>query len=301
MAGGMEELEQAVAAAGPGGFMSVQFLQRVVGLLRGLHAQLTQLVQKLHLPVGDRWLDEYMDETARLWDACHAVRQGVAGMEAYCAAGANAVSALDEWRRNPNPYSTRQAMRAVSASRRQAVALEEENRVLAETRIEPLSLRFDERPPAEWRLHGFNGFRGVLYALRNASAVLLTALVWGAVSCRPQRVHGPDPESSPFFASPLTLSMARLHHRIASEAADAAAAAAAEARGGIMMYEFRRARAATEEAAAEAEGVKERVEEVKRWIGVLRAGTENLVGQLDDLFDEIVEGRKKLSDLCSHR
>jgi hypothetical protein len=70
-------------------------------------------------------------------------------------------------------------MRAISASRREAMAAEEENRALSESRIAPPSLQLDERRVADARLSGFNGFRGLLYALHNASSLLLLILAGG--------------------------------------------------------------------------------------------------------------------------
>jgi hypothetical protein len=201
-------------------------------------------------------------------------------------------------------------MRAIAASRREAMAAEEENRALAATRIAPLSLQLDERlllRATDARLTGFNGFRGLLYALHNASSLLLLILARGAISCcgaaGPCAAEGcADAGSGVRFMA----SIAMLQQRMAE----------GDAPAGIGMCEFRCARAALEAAREEVEraaaaaagrkcpeqdgGVKDKVEELKAWLDVLRTGTEGLVCQLDDFLDDIVEGRKELSDLCSH-
>jgi hypothetical protein len=204
-------------------------------------------------------------------------------------------------------------MRAIAASRREAMAAEEENRALAATRIAPLSLQLDERlllRATDARLTGFNGFRGLLYALHNASSLLLLILARGAISCcgaaGPCAAEGcADAGSGVGFMA----SIAILQQRMAEEAEG-------DALAGIGMCEFRCACAALEAAREEVEraaaaaagrkcpeqdgGVKDKVEELKAWLDVLRTGTEGLVCQLDDFLDDIVEGRKELSDLCSH-
>lgn len=167
----------------------------------------------------------------------------------------------------------------------------------------------------ESKLHGFNGFRGVLYAMRNVSSFVLIILLWGSVSYWPDpssSFRGTPPESTLFYGSGFMVSLARLQQRLLG------AVEGMDERPGILMHELRQSRAATQELWEELEraggltgccaldgagggAAWERVEKLKAWLGSLRSGTENLVSQLDDFFDEIAEGRKKLLDLCSHR
>ncbi|XP_042431920.1 uncharacterized protein LOC122018616 isoform X2 [Zingiber officinale] len=298
LAHGVEEL--ASGGESSSGFMSLQFLQGCVALLRAAHLQLAGLVQKLRLPPGEKWLDEYMDESARIWEVCHVLKLGVAGMENYCAAGADLVAAVE--RRQINPQLLRQAARAVSACRRAAAGLEEENRVLMETRIEPLSLRFNETAPSESKLHGFNGFRGVLHAMSNVSSFLLAALLWGLVcwwpGCRAATSAG---DSCAALEPGYMASIVRLQQRVAAEIDSAGS------RTGPLAQEFRRSKAGVEdlrehlERTGGGENPQDRAEHLSACLALLRSGIDNIAGQLDDFLDEIVEARKKLWDICSLR
>uniref|UniRef100_A0A0E0APW6 Uncharacterized protein n=1 Tax=Oryza glumipatula TaxID=40148 RepID=A0A0E0APW6_9ORYZ len=305
---GVEALHRRLAV-GEVGFMSAAFVQQAAALVRSVHAQLLEVVGRLHLPAGERWLDEYMDETSRLWDACLLVRAGASALHAYSAAAAHAIHHLYD---HDDDYI--HAARAINAPRRHAAGLLQDNRALLHDNIhDPASLLLlDHRSPRDLNLNAFNGFRALLYALRNATSFLLAILLSATVSsCLPDHLIStctPLPlPTAPGYAS----SMARLRHRVAQEMRALAAPAAAD---GILMYEFRQARAAIDSLKADLdrvvatgtgyahrEDMAERAHLVKGCLAMLGSGAEAVIAELDDLFDDIVEGRKMLSDLCSHR
>ncbi|KAF7803620.1 Protein BYPASS-related [Senna tora] len=109
------------------------------------------------------------------------------------------------------------------------------------------------------------------------------------------------------FGSGLMVSMARLQQKVGEEIEQS------EGQSGILVFELQQVRIAMEEVKVglerimgyreeEEEGeIEEKVENLKSCFGLLRCGVETITGQLDDFFDEIVEGRKKLLDMCSHR
>ncbi|WOL11849.1 hypothetical protein Cni_G20613 [Canna indica] len=131
---------------------------------------------------------------------------------------------------DPNSLAClKQTMMAVSACRRAVVGLEEENRVLVETRI-------------------------------------------------------------------IVASVLRLQQRVEGEIERVGGGQAS----GIMLHEFRRVREGLEEMERSSGGgcennIHDKVESLRVRFGVLRSGTDNLCRQLDDFFDEIVEGSLSLS------
>lgn len=206
-----------------------------------------------------------------------------------------------------------QVFRAISGCQREIIGLEEENRSLMETRITPLSLRFDENVLIKSKFSGFNGFRGVLFALRNINSLLLMILLNGLVYFCPETsfcTHDHNEYETGggghlVFGSELMVSASRLYQRVKGATTNGRQGQ----QGGVVLFELLRAKMAMEDVKVDlgtsvefdiGVDVSEKVKGLKNCFEVLQCGGENIVVQLDDLFDEIVEGRKKLLDMCTH-
>ncbi|KAK7369240.1 hypothetical protein VNO80_11276 [Phaseolus coccineus] len=298
---GLSELHQSFLSHD---FMSIQFISEVLSSLQSFHSKLTIFIQRLCLPVGGKWLDEYMDESSRLWDICHVLKSAIYGIENYSSTGSNITSLVDGYH-HFTPELSHQVVRAINICQRESLGLVEENKSMMETRIQALSQCLNQNMCMESKLNEFNGFRGVLCAMRSVSSLLLMILLCGVAycwssSCFEQQGY----EGHMVFGSGFVVSMARLQQKVAQEIDHN------NGQPGILLLEFQQAKIAMEELKIELERmvgydaqyeIQSKVDNLKRCFGLLRCGVETITGQLDDFFDEIVEGRKKLLDMCSHK
>lgn len=198
-----------------------------------------------------------------------------------------------------------QVIRAINICQRESLGLVEENKSLMETRTQALSQCLNQNMCMESKLNEFNGFRGVLCAMRSVSSLLLMILLCGVAycwssSCFDQQGY----EGHMVFGSGFVVSMARLQQKVAQEIDQN------NGQQGILLLEFQQAKISMEELKVELERmvgydaqheIQAKVDNLKRCFGLLRCGVETITGQLDDFFDEIVEGRKKLLNMCSHK
>ncbi|XP_073136759.1 uncharacterized protein [Henckelia pumila] len=287
-----------------GDFMSFKFLEAVLSTVRSVHSQSAALAQKLQLPVGGKWLYQYMDESARLWKSCHVMKAGVSRVENYCSAAAARIDVLlDAHRFLTNNQLSRQIKRVIDICEMRERDLESANRELAQRRLQTLFLNFDENHLlSESRLNEHNGFGGVLYATRSVSTFLLVILLSGLVYCWPEssfslRFHRGDS----IFGSGFMVSAATLHQRVVNTLSRL------DSQPGILAHELHKIKLSKDELAAERDeaiggGFRMetcKLENLKSCFGDLQSGVESLIVQLDDFFDEIVEVREKLMNMCS--
>ncbi|KAI5384662.1 uncharacterized protein LOC127102278 [Lathyrus oleraceus] len=285
-------------------FMSIQFVSEVISSLQYFHSQLILVVQNLCLPVGGKWLDEYMDESSRLWDVCHAVKSSISGIENYSSGGSNIVASLDGFH-HLNQEVSHQVLRSIYIGQREVLGLEEENKSMVETRIQSLYQYINQDITLEAKLTEYNGFRGVLYAMRRVSSLLLMILLNGVAYCWSSSCFDhQENEGNLVFGSKFMVSMARLQQKVGKEIDKI------NVQPRILLHEFQQAKVAMEEMKVQLERIvvygevceiQEKVEKLKSCFGLLKSGVENVIENVDDLFDEIVEGRNKILDMCSHK
>ncbi|CAH9078431.1 unnamed protein product [Cuscuta epithymum] len=282
--------------------VSIEFLSRVLSSLRSFHGEFTCLLPKLRLPARDKWLEAYMDESSRLWEAARLLKKAVSNFQYGETLGDDLVSSL--LLRHPvlDPERSLQIKRNIFDYKWTLDVIENGNEMWIRTNLEKLSLRFTINVRGRSKC---NGFYEILHYMKNATSLLLRILVTGLVYSCPKTIRllrcldsEADPRPRGLIGPSFMVSATRLRERVAQDIMGLP---------GIAVLEFQQLRMAVEKVEREvkmdtdSEVIKvdeDKVQRLRDCFVTLKCGVESIAEQLDDLFDEIIQGRKMIMDLC---
>lgn len=304
LAKGLDNLQREAAAD----FMSFEFVTAGVDLLRSAHSGVLLLMEKLRLPVstnGEEWLNEYMDETVKLLEVCNVMKSAVSGLEQYQNLVESAIRALDV--PGNARYQVHRGLHTLNACRQEILQIETEHRILIETKIEAggkLTVNLVDKH-VENKFVKWNGFWGVLFALKNTSSYISRLLLCAIVFI------GPIPTLIGELVSVKSLwsaSLVRLHQSVTEEIAKTKNAKKCPIMlsSEVELLESTLADLRTQlqpvmrgPASRNDDGEKFRqtIQNLKKGSQKLQAGVESVDWHINDLFDEVVEGRNKLLNL----
>lgn len=316
LASGLERLEEALEQD----YVRREWLQQALDLLRRVHSEVLALVDKLKLPLaakgsGDEWVDSYMEETVKLLEVCNVLKAGMAGLEQYHMLVEVGVRALDSGVAVLKSQCCR-GLHALNVCQDEVARLTGDHRNLVETKIEAdgkLLLSLNEKhvdhKSAKW-----GGFWGVMFAVKNVNAFLGRLLVWSLVYA------GDKP---PFFGAAVSLEalgcnsawsagLLRLHERLNREIDRKKSA---KRTFFTFFYDFEQlqlrtlslilrlqplTRGPTVLAKHDSDNLKQATQQLKETSQGLHKGLDVLEWHVNDLFDDVVEGRNKLLNLLSN-
>ncbi|CAM6115831.1 unnamed protein product [Calypogeia fissa] len=306
LAKGLDNLERAAAAD----FMSFEFISSGIDLLRSAHSGALLLIETLRLPVstnGEEWLNEYMDETVKLLDVCNVLKSAGSGLEQYQNLVESAIRAVDV----PGNvrYQVHRGLHTLNACRQEMLQIETEHRILMETKIEAagkLTVNLGDKH-VENKFVKWNGFWGVLFALKNMTAYICRLLLCAVVYI------GPIPALNAELVSVKSLwsaSLVRLHQSVTEEigktqsgrkcpimfSSDVELLEGALADLRTQLQPVMRGAGFRND---DGEKFRQTIQSLKKGSQKLQTGVETVDWHINDLFDEIVEGRNKLLNLFS--
>ncbi|BFI03409.1 hypothetical protein MPTK1_1g03570 [Marchantia polymorpha subsp. ruderalis] len=307
---GLDNLEKAVSSDG----LSFSFLGMAIDLLRSTHSGALLVTEKLRLPAsckGEEWLNEYMDETVKLLDVCNVLKVGVSGLEHYQNLVDVAVRGLEAaiMFRHQGP----RAMHALNACKQEMARIENEHKILMEHKIESegrLTVNNLGDKHVENKFVKWNGFWGVLFAMKITSSyicrLLLSAIVYA----------GPNPSlnfETVAVRVPWTNSLVRLQQRVNDEVSKTRNVRKCTT---MLSHEMEFVETTLAEVRSHIptslrgptlplpnteglEKIRQRVSALKQLLQKFQTGVEAIDWHVNDLFDEIVEGRNKLLNIVN--
>lgn len=176
------------------GFLSIDWLLQALSVVLSTHANVEALIPNLTFPLSnrdDKWVDEYLDDSAKLLDVCNVLREGISELEQYQMLVQVAIRNLQvkESGKDANYYRARNALQDCMAAIKKKDT--EYRQGHAKSKLESCSsmLRtMGERlvnPKAMEAVKG-NGFLNAIYGAK-VTTIFLCGLVVIALACKPKR------------------------------------------------------------------------------------------------------------------
>lgn len=180
LARGLDNLDRSMSE----NFISCQWLKEALNLLKAMHVGVILLVEKLGLPVslkGEEWLNDYMDETLKLLDICNALKVGISGLEHYQMVVELSLMKLDGLEKVV-PLNSK-VLNDLDACKEEAARLTaEKKKIVVSKKLTDGRLKFClNEKNLQSKFAKWNGFWGVMFAVKNVTSLISWFLISGLV------------------------------------------------------------------------------------------------------------------------
>jgi hypothetical protein len=177
------------------GFLSIDWLLQAMSVVLATHANVESLIPESHLTLSlqrdDKWIDEYLDDSAKLLDVCNVLKEGISDVEHYQMLVQLALHNLDnkeisgelKYSRARNALTEcKEAIKKKDTEYRQGFPKSKLENCSSMLRTMGEKLVNPKGPEA---MKG-NGFLNAIYGAK-VTTILLCGLLVSALACKPKR------------------------------------------------------------------------------------------------------------------
>ncbi|KAG9444110.1 hypothetical protein H6P81_015450 [Aristolochia fimbriata] len=286
----LERLGKSLVGGGSG--LSLKWAAEAMDFLKRMQIGFFELVEKMKVPMsmdGEDWLDHYMKQTVALLDFCNLLKTAISPIERYCMVVEFAARRIDE-----DPYNAEIEKLEAECGEFDRISggnidqkYLQEVKLLGSTVVPGTGIKFKK------------GTNPVLYVVKITVFIVSLLLVSAVVSPVSIDIDGDQPEFPQMmgpFASSLRALARSFRERIRRKPeGDSSAIDVAEHETVRRAIEDVRAQLGTEDR----ENVLRSVESLKTKCGDLKEGLEAFSSAVDEVFEEVIKGRKKMMGMFS--
>eukprot|EP01018_Ginkgo_biloba_P020069 Gb_41259 [translate_table: standard] len=308
LARGLDNLESSLST----NFISFQWLKEALDLLKYVHSAVILMVDKLNLSVslrGEGWLNEYMDETVKLLDVCNVLKAGLSGLKGYQMLVELALRKLNVTG-NVTPMSF-MAIHTLDTCKDEVESLEAKNKkILQSKKLTDGRLNFFlNEKHLESKFVKWNGVWGVMFAMKKVTSLISWLLISALVYSGSLDVHLKFDCKS--FQSQWSASFAHLYDRFLVELGKNCDGN----RGSVLLLheletlesiitDFRDKVQLSDVGnlgtlGGDCDDIQQSIQLLKEKSTAFKESPETVNWLVNDLFNEIVQGRNKLLQVFS--